>query len=333
MTMDKFTKKSIIIIISIIGGILAFLLFTWGVLSLAKYPLYWDYYEMKTNLCENPGLKDGFVCQGICAYEEGEKIFVSGYMNNGSASRIYVTDLDNNSYYVSIKKANGEDFTGHAGGIAVRGDTVYIASGRKVHLVSLNELLAAKNKDSISINDSLSVNNSASFIYADEDYIYVGEFHDGEKYVTEHPFYDPDNGLNYAIVSRYPAANVVAYDDENSDGEMTITPDRIYTIRDKVQGICFTPDGKIVMSTSYGLTDSVYYVYDESNATFSGQTMDGAPVYYLGKCQKEFTGPAMAEGLDYYDGKVITLTESASGKYIFGKFFFATKIVALDINK
>jgi len=38
----------------------------------------------------------------------------------------------------------------------------------------------------------------------------------------------------------------------------------------------------------------------------------------------------MAEGLDYYDGKVITLTESASNKYIFGKLFFAFKIVGLD---
>ena len=87
------------------------------------------------------------------------------------------------------------------------------------------------------------------------------------------------------------------------------------------------------MSTSYGISDSVYYVYDESNAAASGQTMDGAPVYYLGKCQRELLGPAMAEGIDYYDGKVITLTESASDKYIFGKFFCATKIVSIDINK
>ena len=41
----------------------------------------------------------------------------------------------------------------------------------------------------------------------------------------------------------------------------------------------------------------------------------------------------MAEGLDNYEGKVITLTESASNKYIFGKFFFADKIVALDFKK
>ena len=87
-----------------------------------------------------------------------------------------------------------------------------------------------------------------------------------------------------------------------------------------------------MLYTSYGLSDSVYYVYSESDAVDSGETLDGAPVYYLDKCLSEMKGPAMAEGLDYYDGKVITLTESASDKYIFGKFFFANKIVALDFE-
>ena len=32
-------------------------------------------------------------------------------------------------------------------------------------------------------------------------------------------------------------------------------------------------------------------------------------------------------------GKIITLTESASNKYIFGKFFFANDIVSLDVRE
>ena len=61
--------------------------------------------------------------------------------------------------------------------------------------------------------------------------------------------------------------------------------------------------------------------------------LDGAPVYMLGECVREIKGPAMGEDLDYYNGKVITLTESASNKYIFGKLFFANDIVALDFGK
>ena len=76
------------------------------------------------------------------------------------------------------------------------------------------------------------------------------------------------------------------------------------------------------------MTDTIYYVYDLDKATDSGLLFDGAPVYYLDNLEREIHGPAMGEDLDYYDGRIITLTESASQKYIFGKFFGATKIVA-----
>ena len=84
---------------------------------------------------------------------------------------------------------------------------------------------------------------------------------------------------------------------------------------------------------SYGLADSVYYIYNEADCIKSEHTLDGAPVYYVNNLEEEFTGPAMAEGLDLYNGKVITMSESASNKYIFGKFFFANKIITLDILK
>ena len=89
----------------------------------------------------------------------------------------------------------------------------------------------------------------------------------------------------------------------------------------------------MVLSTSYGLTDSVYYIYEEDKAVDSGLTLDGAPVYYLTEVKEQFKGPAMAEGLAEYKGQIITLTESASDKYIFGKFFFADQIVSLDLSK
>ena len=76
------------------------------------------------------------------------------------------------------------------------------------------------------------------------------------------------------------------------------TPIAVYTLRNNVQGICFTPEGKVVLSTSYGLTDTVYYIYALADATDSGLTFDGAPVYYLDKLEREIHGPAMGEDLD-----------------------------------
>ncbi len=289
-----------------------------GGLNALKFVIYADYYSMEERVCTNPGLNDGFVCQGICVSEENGVILVSGYMDDKSNSRIYVTDLDSNSYYVELTR-EGKSYTGHAGGIALTGDTVYISNGSKLYVFSLTDILNAKNGDIIDIGAGVKVNSAASFVYADENYVYVGEFNNPAEEQKEH-VYETSSGTNHSIIERY----------SHNDLE---NPDKIYSIGDYAQGVCFTPDGKIVLSTSYGLTSTQYYVYDESDATDSGNTLDGAPVYFLGECIKQISGPAMGEDMDWYDGKVITLTESASNKYIFGKLFFAYDIVALDFSK
>lgn len=310
----------------VLGGLVALVIVFLGALNLLKFAIYSEYYSAKTNVCRNPGLSDGFVCQGITVQEKDEKVIISGYMKDHSASRLYVTDADNDSYYVTLSYASGKAFTGHAGGVAICGEYVYISSGDKLHALKLDSVLNAKNGDDVEITESIPVNNQASFVFSDGSYIYVGEFHDGGAYVTEHPYETPD-GTYYAIVSKYAKETVEAYD---KDTNPTLPPEKIYSIRNKVQGICFTPEGKVMMSTSYGLSDSVYYVYNEADAVSSGKTFDGAPVYYLCETTQIIKGPAMSEDLDCKNGKIYTMTESASDKYIFGKFFFANKIIAFN---
>lgn len=309
----KIGKIALIALSSIVGLVLLAL----GGLNVAKFIIYSDYYAIEDSVCKIPGTGDGFVCQGIGASEENGVILVSGYMKDGSASRVYLTTTDNEARYVSLHK-NGKSFTGHAGGIATANGFVYIASGSKIYALPLSELLTAENGATIDIGEGVKVNNSASFVYTDDSYLYVGEFHDGGAYTIVGHENTTKEGTHYAICSKYALSDLT-------------TPVAVYSIRNKVQGICFTPNGKVVMSTSYGLTDSVYYVYNLAEATDSGKTFDGAPLYYLDTLEKEVKGPAMAEGLDYYEGKIITLTESASDKYIFGKFFNARHIVSLDL--
>lgn len=299
-------------------GLLCMLLLLWGGLNITKPLIYRDYYTSKTDICKNPGLGDGFICQGIAASEERDLLFVSGYMTDKSASRVYVTDLESRSHFVTLTQ-DGKDYTGHVGGVAAAGDSLYIASDGRIYTVSLSVLLETEAGASVEIGDGTEVNNAASYVSTDGEYLYVGEFHNGKKYVTEHP-YETADGLYHAIVTRYRLDNLTS-------------PDRVYAVRDKVQGVCFTPNGQILLSTSYGPASSVYYVYRESEASASGLTLDGAPVYYLDRLEREFTGPAMSEDLEWYDGRVITLTESASNKYIFGKFFFADKIVGIDLGE
>ena len=309
--MEYLLKGLVILIVAILC--LALLLV--GGLNIAKFPIYSEYYSMEETLCTNPGLDDGFVCQGICVSEENGVILVSGYMADKSHSRIYVTDFESNSYFVELTRNGGEKYTGHAGGIALTGDTVYISNGSKLYVFSLTDVLNAKNGEKVDIGEGVKVSSAASFVYADEEYVYVGEFNNPAEEQKEHIY-----GENHSIIEK------CSHDDLEN-------PVKIYSIGDYAQGVCFTPDGKVILSTSYGLTSTVYYVYNEADATDTGEMLDGAPVYMLGECVREVNGPAMGEDLDYYNGKVITLTESASNKYIFGKLFFANDIVALDFNK
>ncbi|MBR2614326.1 MAG: hypothetical protein IKC71_01860 [Clostridia bacterium] len=287
-----------------------------SVLNVAKFAIYAEYYSITDSVCRNPGLGDGFVCQGVAAVETENKFLVSGYMANGTASRIYVTDKDNNDYYVSLYK-NGEEFDGHLGGVAYYGDKVFTTCNDSVQVFSLTEILSAKKGDIIEMEKEIPVNNQGSSLYVYGEYLYVGEFNNGNQYKTEHHY-----GDNHAIITKYSIESIL---------QGSPVADKIYSIPDKVQGICFTPDGKIVLSTSWAIADSYFYVYNESEIVDSGEVLDGAKVYHLGNSRK-IKGPAMVEGLDYYAGKIITVYESASNKYFFGKMFFAHKIDAIDIN-
>ena len=327
--MIKFFKTFFKVIFTTVGIIVLIAALLFGGLSLGKFAIYNEYYNMESNVCVNPGLNDGFVCQGVCVSEENGKVLVCGYMDDKSNSRVYVVDIETNEYYhVKLTRKGGELYSGHAGGIATSGDTVYIANASKLFVFSLTSLLSAKNGDFVDIGAGVPVNNAASYVYCDEDYIYVGEFHHTkDDYDKEHTLDDGKTIVN-AIVSRYTHDAI-----QNHSGNEDAIPDRIYAVRDRVQGICFTPDGKIVLSTSYGrFNSSNIYVYDESDVKDSGNTLGGVAVFELGEHTNKILAPAMSEDMDYYNGKVITLTEVAANKYFYGKLFFADDIVALEIK-
>ena len=326
--MIKFFKFIFKLIFTLIGIVVFVPVLLWGGANYAKFWVYNDYYKIESNVCVNPGLDDGFVCQGICAAEDAGKILVCGYMDDKTNSRVYVVDIETNEYYhVKLTRKGGELYSGHAGGMATSGDTVYIANASKLFVFSLTSLLNAKDGDFVDIGAGVPVNNAASYVYCDEDYIYVGEFHHTkDDYDKAHTLDDGETVVN-AIVSRYSHDAIRSH-----SGDEAAVPDRIYTVREKVQGICFTPDGEIVLSTSYSIAHSYYYVYNTADCTDTGKTFGGVPVFELGKCIKEIKAPAMSEDLDYYNGKVITVYESASNKYGFGKLFFANDVNAIDIK-
>ena len=158
-------------------------------------------------------------------------------MADGSASRIYVTDTESNSYYVSIHYGSDRIFTGHSGGIAVSGDRIYVASGNKLYVILLADVLAAQNGGVVKTKAIIPVNNDAAFVFANEDYIYVGEYHDGKNICTDHPHETADGAYN-AILTRYTRAEMECYHKTNHPD---VAPDKIYSIRDNVQVLSSQP--------------------------------------------------------------------------------------------
>lgn len=330
----KLMKKVIKIILIIIISILVLLLLIVGGLNIFKHAIYPDYYEIRTNVATNEGLGDGYVPQGVTklSYEDETYYLTSGYMSNGKDSRIYVIG-EESSYYLNVLDLSGNPYDTHFGGIASYDDKVFVSADNEVYVLSLVDILKGNNKtnssfvntevnNSVEVLDVVETRTAASFIYVNEknDLLYVGEFNNGKEYQTNH-----EELVNDGVDTYYAYVDVYEASSFSNDSEILYT----YSIRDKVQGFAVSDD-KIVLSTSYGLASSYFYVYDIPT------TYDEDNIYYLDDryLTKEIKAPAMAEGLtyDYETDKFITLFESASNKYFFGKLFFANKIVALDIK-
>lgn len=306
------------VICGIIGSVVGLFLLAWIGLAIGKNFIYSDYYKVQSKEAKNAGLNQGFVPQG-CTYNEDDDYFVTaGYMANESVSRIY--KIDNNSkketYYTL--KSNGEDFYGHTGGIQYAKGYFYLANeGDGIYKFPASSL---SDNPSVEIGAAIKVNNHSSFVFAEGDYLYVGEFNDDNKYACSNDF--SYNGKTHkAIVTKYNLNNLNK-------------PVQIYSIGNQIQGFAITPKGKIVLSRSYGMVDSNFYVFEPKDVIDTNMKLDGAKVYFLDRdnCSKNLKAPAMSEDMDVKGDKVIYLSESACNKYILGKFFGDFHIYGLKLD-
>ena len=323
----------------ILLAILALVLLAWGGLHVAKYFMYPDYYASGDAVSPIPNLNDGFVPQGLGYDAASDTYFHSGYNAKDSAVEIHVVNGKESKCLYPIYYGNAAPARGHGGGIAVVGDYVYVADNARegdgrfgeLNIFRLSDLKNAKNGDKVTAINSLEANTAASFCFADDQYIYVGEFYRAGDYETvqNHRFTTPAGDKNSALLSAYPL---------NADGTLADrTPAFSLSITDQVQGFAITEDGKIALSRSWGLNPSILSIYDGwtdvgATVTIGDKTV---PLYFLDSTthQKDITMPAFSEGLALNrDGELLISFESACNKYIVGKLFFATNVVAHPID-
>lgn len=283
---------------------------------------YLDYYE----LCEIPETENGYVPQGYC-YSEKEKLHFISYYHDNSASIIAVIDAESGSRLrtLVLKKSDGNDFTGHAGGIAEDGAYFYLADGKKFYRMPLSNLVDAKDGDSLVLSEKIATDVKCSYLNSDGTYIYAGEFYT----FTADGSYDTDKSHHTAISlfeTSYSRCNAYRISDIadlfSADGNEPAVPEMIFTTPNCVQGFARTADGGFALSISYGRDNnsslSFYENVTGSEADFTVEFGDASvPAYHLCKSNRtsELRQPPLLEGIDDMNGKTAGIFESGARKY------------------
>lgn len=299
-----------------------------------------NYYKNSERAFKLPGLNEGLVHQGIDYDKNSDCFFITGYDMNDGASPIYLVNKESGQTVkkVLMLNADGTDFTGHTGGIVINGDYVYIAgsSHNCIYVFAYADVISAQNNSGVNCLGRIMLKTSdsdyikVSFIAPTEDGIIAGEYVDGGKYIAlaSHQIKTDNGNTNNALAIK------LVYDSA-SPFNLNPTPVHAYSLPNRVQGVMV--DGEdFYLSTSYGFTFSKIYKY--SNLTSSAQkieildTITPLTVLSENNLTKTYRTPPMAEQMVKVQDKTYILNESASQKYVFGKFTGAKWCYATDFS-
>lgn len=320
--MKKRAKIAITVVTCVVVALFAAVMFYYFGAS------YSGYNKLATKQFSIPGLDTKFSPQGISYSQDNSQFVISGYMADGSASRLYfVRKNENSAYkYITLKSEEGALYVGHCGGVAVYGDIGYIVGEGNVYTFNMQQALSAKNGEAIKVTGGFESGNGADFVLTYNDQLIVGEFYHKKAYPTkaEHHIKTPDGKENPALSFVY---NI---DEDAPSGVASTTPVAAISMPALVQGMAFTKDKSIVLSTSYGLANSHLYVYRNVLADDATGTVEiegnNLPLYtlYSGNelTYKSVTAPCMSEEMVLVDDEVYVLYESACSKY---KWFTRTR--------
>ena len=326
-------KTAVVLIFCIVMALLGFKAFD-GIKH-AKF------YSNADGVFKTPDIHKGFVPQGLDYVKEEKCFLATGYMSNDKASRVYVIKEDGSAACTELQKADGSDYTGHTGGIEHYGNYVYITGGEGLDVFSYEDIFSGNG--TAKLLGSVKTYNDPAHCYIENGYILAGSFFIEEDYET--PAHErvttPCGDENTSIITAFKL-------DDTQPFGIDPMPKAVISTRRCVQGMCVTEDGKVILSTSFGLSTSQLFVYDtsdlpmEEDFTFTGVTKSGEEFsftdlkrYYLESedCVEVIKAPPMSEELVYLDGKIYVFNESACNKYIFGKITSGNKIYAYEYKK
>ncbi|MBQ7373371.1 MAG: hypothetical protein IJW64_02260 [Clostridia bacterium] len=299
-----------------------------------------DYYNASEKAFVIPDLNVGVIPQGFDYDKNNDYFLMSAYMKDDSPSRLYLIDNATGKVVkkVTFKTDKGKIFDGHFGGVALYSDFLYVANGKSLLVYSYSDILKATDGGVIDCLGKVSTSKSdedyckVSFVTVSDDTLYVGEYYSDKGYDTldSHRFETSTGEYNSAIALEFKLS-------ESYPLGIDATPKKAYSLPNKVQGMYVT-SGKIYLSTSYGLSFSHILEYDKNklNSEKSTKVLDTeVSVLVLDESclANDYKLPPMSEEIVVLDNELYVMNESASTKYIFGKFTGGKWCYKTDLTK
>ncbi len=312
---------------SILIVLLALVVFVLAALFVGVTVKYWDYFGNSDGEFLIPGLMDNYVPQGFDRIESRDAYLMCGYMSDDTPSRVYLRDENGKTTFSSLYYDDGTPYLKHAGGICHNGDFVYLAGDDGVDVFLMEDILLGRDAR---MQGTIYTGHDMAYCSFIDGMLYAGNFYYPSHYETpeSHRITTPAGDQNTSLMTVFRA-------DDAAPFGIDPTPVAAISAPDKVQGMCITDDGQIVLSISWSLTDSnlLFYRADERVGTME---LLGAqvPLYYLDSANLEKTVilPPMSEELVFEDGEVLVMCESACNKYIYGKFIRGWQVFAYDVE-
>lgn len=292
-----------------------------------------------------PGLKDGFDPQDLFYVASADLWLFSGYdtkRKNKDVSPLYKVDADGTVSRLIIELPSGVTYKGHGAAVCATDEYVFLTVKDGYVVMSLASVRNAKDGDHIQTFAHVPVELEPAFMNIQDGVLYIGEFYHNFFYNTPQSHWRecPDGTVNPALMYAYDA----------SDGAEALfgfapRPSRVYSIPAEIQGMCVDGEGRIIMSKSWGFSDSQLLIFEAGTAAPSAAEAQGAPTYlvageevplfflYKGTLQKALTIPPMSEGIDTHDGQVWISNESASDIYLLGKLNDGKYVYSLSLEQ
>lgn len=276
---------------------------------------------------------NGYVAQGL-DYVQDENLFLScGYAKKkGDASSVISLDEKGENRRVTLlKNADGKAYVGHTGGIAHYGEYAFITGEDGCDVFKLSDFTQGKS-EALKLGEIASpAGHDPAFVTVHGDKLYEGSFYRKGNYETpeNERITTPCGDENYAVIYEYQLGG-------ESNFGVGENPVAAYSVCGLVQGMEIIGD-TIALSTSWALSPSHLKFYDKSSIVAGQFNLNGVnvPLYYLDSSNliKTVTAPPMSEEIVHKDGRLYIMTESASDKYIFGKFTSGVTIFSYDVSK